>query len=398
MLVNIAASALTDRRAAGRWFGDVGVHLRRPVVDDASCVIVFAEVLPKTLAINAPEPVSRCGRAADARLVVRAVRPAADRRSNGWSRSILRLFGIRDRRRPGDPVAPHEELRGTVDLMHGEMAASRSTTATCSAACSTCAISTVSDVMVHRTEMMTVNADDPPEEIVDAVLKAEFTRMPLWRDTPENIVGILHAKDLLRALQSADGDLSQDRRHGDRAAALVRARHPPAVGAAQGVPPPQDPLRAGGRRIRRGDGLVTLEDILEEIVGDITDEHDIAVPGVRPQPDGSVNVDGAVPIRDLNRAMDWNLPDEEATTIAGLVIHEARSIPDAGPELHLPRLPLQRAAQAAQPHHGAAHHAAGAQARADGAGGLTRVATSCRVDFAPAPAYRGRNKHRGGTP
>jgi len=78
------------------------------------------------------------------------------------------------------------------------------------------------------------------------------------------------------------------------------------------------------------EGLVTLEDILEEIVGDISDEHDIPVPGVRPQPDGSVNVDGAVPIRDLNRVMDWNLPDGEATTVAGLVIHEARSIPDVG--------------------------------------------------------------------
>jgi Mg2+/Co2+ transporter CorB len=75
-------------------------------------------------------------------------------------------------------------------------------------------------------------------------------------------------------------------------------------------------------------GLVTLEDILEEIVGEIADEHDIELQGVRAQPDGSVNVDGSVPIRDLNRAMDWDLPDDDATTIAGLVIHEARLIPE----------------------------------------------------------------------
>ena len=77
-------------------------------------------------------------------------------------------------------------------------------------------------------------------------------------------------------------------------------------------------------------GLVTLEDIIEEIVGDIRDEHDLAVQGVRPQPDGSVVVEGSVPIRDLNRVMAWDLPDEEATTIAGLVIHEARAIPETG--------------------------------------------------------------------
>ena len=91
---------------------------------------------------------------------------------------------------------------------------------------------------------------------------------------------------------------------------------------------------------------MTLEDILEEIVGDITDEHDVTVPGVRPQPDGSVNVDGACRSAISTARMDWNLPDDEATTIAGLVIHEARSIPEAGPELHLPRLPLQVLRQA----------------------------------------------------
>ena len=111
---------------------------------------------------------------------------------------------------------------------------------------------------------------------------------------------------------------------------MVRAGHPPAVGATQGVPRRKTHFALVVDEYGEVEGLVTLEDILEEIVGDISDEHDIPVPGVRPQPDGSVNVDGSVPIRDLNRAMDWNLPDAEATTIAGLVIHEARSIPDVG--------------------------------------------------------------------
>jgi Mg2+/Co2+ transporter CorB len=184
--------------------------------------------------------------------------------------------------------------------------------------------------MVHRTEMTTVNADDPAEDIVNAVLKSGFTRIPLWRDKPENIVGILHAKDLLRVLKNAEGDLGEV----DVMAIALPPWFVPDIRALS------EQLKAFRRRkthfalvvdeYGEVEGLVTLEDILEEIVGDISDEHDIPVPGVRPQPDGSVNVDGSVPIRDLNRAMDWNLPDAEATTIAGLVIHEARSIPDVG--------------------------------------------------------------------
>jgi Mg2+/Co2+ transporter CorB len=188
----------------------------------------------------------------------------------------------------------------------------------------------VSDVMIHRTDMVTACADDPPEEVVRRVVETPVTRVPLWSDTPENIVGVLHARDLLRALQAVDGDPTKI---DVKAIAL-----PPWF--VPDVRPLSEQLKAFRRRKtpfalvvdEYGGvmGLVTLEDILEEIVGDITDEHDIVVPGVRPQPDGSVNVDGGVPIRDLNRAMDWSLPDEEATTVAGLVIHEARSIPEPG--------------------------------------------------------------------
>jgi len=154
--------------------------------------------------------------------------------------------------------------------------------------------------------------------------------VPLWRDKPENIVGVLHAKDLLRAIRTAEGDMSRI----DVAAIALPPWFVPEMR------PVSEQLKAFRRRkthfalvvdeYGEVEGIVTLEDILEEIVGDIADEHDIVVPGVRPQPDGSVVVDGAVPIRDLNRAMDWHLPDEEATTIAGLVIHEARSIPERG--------------------------------------------------------------------
>jgi Mg2+/Co2+ transporter CorB len=188
----------------------------------------------------------------------------------------------------------------------------------------------VSDVMIHRTEMISVCADLPPREVTMAVLAEPVTRVPLWSGKPDNIIGILHAKDLLRAIRDADGDLS-------KVDVKAIARPPWFV---PDVRPLSDQIKAFRRRKtpfalvvdEYGElmGLVTLEDILEEIVGDITDEHDVAVPGVRPQPDGSVNVDGGVPIRDLNRAMDWSLPDTEATTVAGLVIHEARSIPEAG--------------------------------------------------------------------
>jgi Mg2+/Co2+ transporter CorB len=321
-IANIAASALVAGILLA-WFGDIGVLYA--IIIMSAVVIVFVEMLPKAAAIAAPD-----------RLVLMVARPVSwvvrifDPVQTGieWLvKWVLRAFGVRAGEYPSI-LPPHEEVRGALDLLNRDGSTEKHDRDM--AGLLDLRDLTVADVMVHRTEMVTVNADDPPDEIVTAVLQAQFTRIPLWRDSPENIVGILHAKDLLRALRAADGAPGRI----EIASLALPAWFVP------DIRPLSEQLKAFRRRKTQfalvvdeyGEvqGLVTVEDILEEIVGDISDVHDVPVPGVRPQPDGSVNVDGSVPIRDLNRAMDWNLPDEIATTIAGLVIHEARSIPDVG--------------------------------------------------------------------
>jgi Mg2+/Co2+ transporter CorB len=321
--VNIAASSLATGVLLA-WFGDVGMIYATVVM--TIVIVIFAEVLPKTAAFNAPNRIAlRVARPMD--WTVRLLAPVLI--GVEWLvKRLLRLFGIK-LGETQSMLSAHEELRGTVDLLHHEGGVERHTRDMFGGLLDLRNL-VVSDVMIHRTEMITVCADDPPAEVVKNILAEPVTRIPLWSGKPENIVGILHAKDLLRALGDAGDDLS-------KLDIKAIARPPWFV---PDVRPLSDQLRAFRRRKtpfalvvdEYGEvmGLVTLEDILEEIVGDITDEHDVEVPGVRPQPDGSVNVDGAVPIRDLNRAMDWTLPDDDATTIAGLVIHEARSIPEVG--------------------------------------------------------------------
>ncbi|MEQ1650021.1 MAG: transporter associated domain-containing protein, partial [Hyphomicrobiaceae bacterium] len=188
----------------------------------------------------------------------------------------------------------------------------------------------VADIMMHRTKMVTLNIEDAPTRIINDILKSQYTRVPLWRDDPENIVGLLNVKDVLAALGTAEFDPS-------KLDIGALAQPPWFVPETTSV---RDQLNQFLKRKAQlalvvdeyGTvlGLITLEDILEEIVGQIADEHDGVDVAVRPQVDGSVNVDGTVPVRDLNRQMHWSLPEDEATTVAGLVIHEAETIPEPG--------------------------------------------------------------------
>ncbi len=322
-VVAIGASAFTAAVLTS-LFGREGVLYATAAT--SVLVIVFAQVLPKTLSINNPDRIAL----ASARPVAYAVGvlgPLA-LAVEGLVRAMLRPLGLSiDAGR--SILTPREEIRGQVALLHREGGVEKSDRDMLGGLLDLDEL-TVSEVMVHRTKMRTIDASLPPEEIVRAVLASPYTRMPLWRDGQENIVGVLHAKDLLRALAAAEGE----------AASLKVEALALETWFVPGTTTLRDQLKAFLSRKTHfalvvdeyGEvmGLVTLEDILEEIVGDIADEHDVAVSGVRPQADGSVHADGGVPIRDLNRAMDWNLPDAEATTVAGLVIHEARAIPDAG--------------------------------------------------------------------
>jgi Mg2+/Co2+ transporter CorB len=289
-------------------------------------VVVFSEILPKTAAINTPDRIALAV-AKPIHLTMRLFGPLLIA-VEALVRWLLGLVGIRIGE--NQPIlSAHEELRGAVDLLHREGGVEKLDRDMFGGVLDLRELE-VSDVMIHRTKMIMLDVDEPPELAVQEVLAASVTRFPLWRDQPENIVGMLHAKDLLRALQAVGGDASK--------VDIMSIATPPWF--VPDTTPLYEQLKAFRRRQtpialvvdEYGEvmGLVTLEDILEEIVGDITDEYDVAIAGVRPQPDGSVNVDGGVPIRDLNRAMDWHLPDAEATTIAGLVIHEARSIPEPG--------------------------------------------------------------------
>ncbi|HYM33686.1 MAG TPA: HlyC/CorC family transporter [Candidatus Cybelea sp.] len=323
-VTNILASSLATSVLI-RIFGSAGVVYATLVM--TALVLIFAEVLPKTYAIHQPDKAALAV-ARSARFSVRLFSPVVQA-VQALVRLTLRLFGIDVTADAQELISVSDELRGTFALhaIEGSMVKQERDML---GSILDLDLVQIGDVMVHRRNMEMVDADLPPSEIVAVVLGSAHTRLPLWRDDPDNIIGVLHARDLLRALNSVGGQV-------DRI-------HIAGIAAEPWFVPETTTLREQLNEFRRRRahfalvvdeygalmGMVTLVDILEEIVGDIRDERDTQGGRVRQQGDGSYIVDGTVTIRDLNRQLEWSLPDEEASTVAGLVIDAAKAIPDVG--------------------------------------------------------------------
>ncbi len=321
-LVNILASALATSLFL-ELFGASGVVWATFVM--TALVLVFGEVLPKTYAIlNAEGLALRV--APLIRWVVRLLAPVV-MVVEGLVRQILKLLGA-DVSKAHNVLSFREELRGAIEMQREQVERPSRDLLMLDGVLDLREL-VVGDVMVHRTRMKTIDIARPPRDILSYVLEHGFTRYPVWDGEPDNIIGVLHARDLLSALAGAGGDIDRINIRELLLPPWFVPEHTPLL----------DQLTAFLRRkthfaivvdeYGEVQGLVTLEDIMEEIVGDIADEHDRATQGVQREGDAYI-VDGAMPVRDLNRIYGWELPEEKATTIAGLIIHEAQTIPEVG--------------------------------------------------------------------
>jgi Mg2+/Co2+ transporter CorB len=323
-VINIFASVVTTQVLGAAFPGWLGAAIATAVM--TVLVVIFSEILPKTIAIARADDTARA-LSIPTYWVVRLFGPLAD--GAQWIvRQTLKPFGIK-LDAGTDVLAAHEEIRGAVEYHHSEGLVETRDRWMLGGVLDLAEMD-VGEVMVHRRSIVMIDGDMAPREILAEALDSGHTRIPIYREEPENVVGVLHVKDLLQAIAKADGDI-------DRIDVPEILRTPWFIPETTSL---KDQLAAFLKRQNHFalvvdeygalEGLVTLEDILEEIVGEIEDEHDVVAPGVKPQPDGWVSVEGSVTIRDLNRALNWELPDDEAVTVAGLLIHECQRIPEVG--------------------------------------------------------------------
>ncbi len=330
-VVNILATSLATA-VLTQLFGQNGVAAATLIM--TLLVLIFAEVLPKTFAITYPEAVaSRV--AAPIGFIVLIFSPIVTA-VRYLVRGVLYLFGVRT-----DPdsniLAVREEIAGALSLGHSEGIVEKEDRDRILGALDLNE-RTVEEVMLHRSSIEMIDANQPAQDILAQILTSQHTRLPLFRDDQENIVGVIHAKDLLRAMHKLLGGGEVNAKGLADFDVTRVAMEPYFIPETTTL---DDQMRNFLKRKTHFalvvdeygglQGLITLEDILEEIVGEIADEFDDdEEEQIAATSDGAYIVDGGMTIRDLNRAHDWNLPDDEANTVAGLVIHEAQMIPVEG--------------------------------------------------------------------
>jgi len=323
-LVNILASALATSLLI-KLFGNTGVAYA--VIIMTTLIVIFAEILPKSYAIANAEKLALLVSPILKPLVL-VLAPIT------WLMekivfSLLNLVGIKHDKNSRS-LSVEDEIRGTVDLHHKEGRLFKLDKDMVTGILDLSEI-TVEDVMVHRSNIFMVNIDENPEKIIIQVIDSPHTRIPVWKDNNENIIGLIHAKNLLKMLNQKNGkEISRE----DIKNSLIKTWFVPETTSLK------DQLQMHLRRkIKLAmvvdeygalKGMISLEDIIEEIVGDISDEHDIDLSDIIREKDGSLTVNGTTEIRNINRNYGWDLPDEEANTISGLIINESRSFPNKG--------------------------------------------------------------------
>ena len=330
-IVNILSASMATALFT-TLFGDGGVAIATLVM--TALVLVFAEVMPKTYAITNPERAAALVAPAIA-VVIRVFSPVVSA-VRAFVRLVLSLVGV-DTDPHGNIMSAREEITGAITLGHTEGSVEKEDRDRLLGALDL-ADRFVEEIMLHRSGIEMVNVDSAPADILDQCLHSRHTRLPVYRDEPENVIGMLHSKDLLRAVDNLVRTEGGGMEAVDKLDVTQVMMEPYFIPETTTL---DDQMRQFLRRHTHFalvvdeygalQGLITLEDILEEIVGEITDEYDHPEePALEPEADGTYVVDGAMTIRDLNRATDWGLPDIEANTVAGLVIHEAQTIPTKG--------------------------------------------------------------------
>ncbi len=321
-LVNILSSALATSVMIV-LFGPQGVFYATIVM--TFLVLVFAEVLPKTYAFHHADKMSMTI-APLVRIVIIIFAPVTE--AVTWIvRGVLRLFGV-DISKVG--AGSHLELlRGAIEMHEGGEKETQEQRAMLRSILDMFDVY-VEEIMTHRQNVLMLDADEDVEKLVETVLESPYTRLPLWRGNQDNIIGIVHARWLLRELREAGGQSGKIKIDQVALEPWFIPETTNLFDQLQAFRERKEHFALVVDEYGSFQGIVTLEDILEEIVGEIDDEHDMSVSGVRKIQDGSYLVDGSVTIRDLNREFEWGLPDDEYATLAGMILFKSQIVPETG--------------------------------------------------------------------